>query len=127
MKTKWTKDDSCGIGAPLWPVPGIYAIFYLKELVYIGQSQNIQNRLLFHLRSYIRVCSDNYTEEDGISHSLFGCNLGDTGFNSFYPLSYRWAKDSRTKSERMRREARLIKRLKPRLNIVHAVKNWRTL
>jgi hypothetical protein len=42
--------DKCGVVSRIWPpkVAGIYAIFYKEQLLYIGQSQNIRQRIKEH-------------------------------------------------------------------------------
>lgn len=87
-------------------VPGCYAIYLDGELAYIGQSGNISSRL-----SSYRIHID-----------LFGDKTWACSFGNYDAIRVKW-KPSRRYGEWLMREARLIRRLRPRFNIVGTGQN----
>lgn len=74
---------------------GIYHLFYNDQLVYVGMSKNLRNRLLGHLRD----------EEMPFNYCLWFC-------------ADRWREES-TVEDILRVEYNMIKRFKPVLNSAH--------
>lgn len=82
--------------------PGVYAIYVDGELVYIGQSVNIRNRLKMHNIRYSYGNSIIVPWGDGRCKT---CHV---------KVSY-----SKKYGDWAMRELRLIKRLKPKFNVLH--------
>ena len=112
----WQSDDSDGIGTPGIDAPGIYAIYFCAEIVYIGSTANIQNRLSEHLRSYAIVLHGRMTRRSRMDHYLYGAFLGSTRLPDVLPLTFKYCFDASPRRTRYTREMALIKRLQPRLN-----------
>jgi hypothetical protein len=107
----WHENDSGGIGAPLYELPGIYAIYFNDVVIYIGQSDNVQRRLLSHLDVIsVKICSCRWVI------NWKHCQLISEGY--MYPLHYKWCHEPNAQS-RIIRERDMIKRLKPFVNIQH--------
>ena len=115
---KWHLNDSGGIGAPLYPEPGVYAIYFDDRLIYIGKSKDVQARLAQHLdlAQIKMVCAG----LDVRWTAKWGGWVMESS-SSAYPFSYKWAMcpDANARSDR---EARLIRRLRPAFNIQHAAR-----
>lgn len=90
--------------------PGVYAIYFDGELVYIGQSWNLRERFFMH------KFRPAYTR--GVTITPWGNTEPGVVVMAKTKLSVRYG-------DWAMQELRLIRRLKPRFNIKHSCKNGR--
>ena len=99
-KTKWYKiEEHYSTDLPLDEVPGVYAIYFLNQIIYIGTSHNLKKRLRHHgfgvperfVNDFIR----NHERSLGISIKM---------------------RPEKVTAKRFELELKLIRRLRPRSN-----------
>jgi hypothetical protein len=114
--SRWQKGNDTGIGVPLPAIPGLYALYLQNEIVYIGQSDNIQKRFWQH-RKHLKMLFNDL----GKDYYIF---YGYVTKASYSPRMYwKFSFDPALES-RLFREKRLIKKCQPVCNRMHkAVKN----
>ena len=108
---RWFNCSSNGIGPSGYSLPGVYVIFISGKPIYVGQSQNVTNRIIQHYKYF----DHRILRPDGFEIMWQGrvCMRASTGYPRVrYMMAY-----EPLLAARMKRESALIRRLQPLANI----------